>query len=881
MERFPSKNILSSLSQFQPATAEEPNTPQPKPLKRVVSGSALKTLLEGKTGQPKHSDHLNSEFVDYVSKELPRDEKTILTSIITLLSSTFFKTPHNTTSVDAYNGAAFSIRNRLLRRLDGTDQFFNSIKAKRVYYMSLEFLIGRTFDNAMLALGLKNEYSNAIKTLGYKMEDVIDEERDAALGNGGLGRLAACFVDSLACSNYPGWGYGLRYKYGMFQQQIINGYQVEAPDCWLDNPNPWEFPRPEISYKVKFYGNVAKSASNPHGYTWENAVEYEAMAFDVPVPGYGTKNVGNIRLWSCKTNHLFDLNRFNSGDYSGATANMVAADMLTNVLYPNDNHNNGKELRLKQEYLFVSATIQDVIARFKTSGKAWSEFSHMVAIQLNDTHPALGIAELQRILIDDEGMEWDQAWSIVTKTFAFTNHTILPEAMEKWSVPMLGKILPRHLGIIYDINLFFLQHVEKLYPNDRDLLARISIIEESSPQQARMAYLAIVGSHHVNGVAQIHSDIIKDTIFSDFVKVYGPDKFVNVTNGVAPRRWVNQCNPELASLITEAVGDDSWVNHYSKSSKLEEFVDDEDFRRRWWEVKQTKKEQLARYIKNTCGIEVSSNALFDIQVKRIHEYKRQLMNILSVIYRYNKLKNMSPQMRKEQVPRVVVFAGKAASGYYIAKLIIKLINSVADVVNNDKDIGDSLKVVFIPDYCVSAAEVIIPASDISQHISTAGTEASGTSNMKFVMNGGLILGTVDGANVEITEEVGDEQIFMFGVLAHEVDDFRYNQRYHATPPDSALQSVFDTIRSGLFGNPNEFNPLIECSHGAGDNYLVSVDFPSYLMAHDAVEELYKDNDAWVTKSILCAARMGKFSSDRSIDDYAENIWNIEPTAADF
>ncbi|PVU96914.1 hypothetical protein BB559_002208 [Furculomyces boomerangus] len=879
MDRFPSsKAFLSSVISAEVADSAEKPAQTPKPLRRVVSGAALRTLLSGETGQPKHSTTTNAEFEGYWNRPILNDEETITKDVITHLSSTLYKNPSTATTIDAYHASAFSVRDRLLQRWTVVNDHIDSMKVKRVYYMSLEFLIGRTFDNAMLALGVKSQYNTALKRLGYNMEDVIDEERDAALGNGGLGRLAACFVDSLACTNYPGWGYGLRYRYGMFQQQIIDGYQVEAPDNWLDNPNPWEFPRDDITYKVKFYGNLARDPKNPDGFVWVNAVEYDAMAFDVPVPGFGTKNIGNIRLWSCKTNSMFDLNRFNSGDYTGATGNMVAADLLTYVLYPNDNHNEGKELRLKQEYLFCSATLQDIIARFKLSGKSWSEFHEMVAIQLNDTHPTLGIPELQRILLDEEGFSWNEAWEIVTKTFSFTNHTILPEALEKWSVPMLGKILPRHLSIIYDINLYFLQKVEKMFPADREILRNVSIIEETSPQQIRMAYLAVVGSHHVNGVAQIHSDIIKATLFSNFVKIFGSDKFVNVTNGVSPRRWVHQCNPELSELITEVVGDESWVDDYTKTKELENYVDNADFRKRWWDVKQTKKQQLAKYIKNTCGIDVSPNALFDVHVKRIHEYKRQLMNILSVIHRYSTLKKMPQNQRIQEIPRVVVFGGKAASGYYIAKLIIKLINSVADVVNNDSDIGDLLKVVFIPDYCVTAAEVIVPASDISQHISTAGTEASGTSNMKFVMNGGIILGTVDGANVEIAEEVGDEQIFMFGVLAHEVDDFRFHQRYHAEPAHSSLQAVFDTISSGVFGDPNIFHPLIDSASGAGDNYLVSVDFPSYLMANEAVDNLYRDRDAWITKSILCAARMSKFSSDRSITDYAERIWNIEPVS---
>ncbi|KAJ2849691.1 Non-essential glycogen phosphorylase, partial [Coemansia erecta] len=550
--------------------------------------------------------------------------------------------------------------------------------------------------------------------------------------------------------------------------------------------------------------------------------------------------------------------------------------ILTDVLYPNDNTNEGKELRLRQEYLFCSATLQDILARFKKSGKPLRELPDLAAIQLNDTHPTLGIPELMRLLLDEEGLEWDEAWDITTRTFAFTNHTVLPEAMEKWPVPMLDKILPRHMGIIYDINLYFLQGVEKQFPGDRDLLRRISIIEESNPQQVRMAYLACVGSHRVNGVAAIHSDIIKQITFKDFVSVQGADKFINKTNGVSPRRWMNECNPDMSELITEVVGDHSWVNDLTKIKLLENKVNNADFRKRWWDAKQKNKKRLAEYILSTTGIEVSPDALFDVQVKRIHEYKRQLMNILGVIYRYHRLKQMTPEERAKELHRVVIFAGKAAAGYWVAKQVIKLINAVSETVNNDEEIGDVLKVVFIPDYSVTAAEYIIPASDISQHISTAGTEASGTSNMKFVLNGGIILGTVDGANIEIGEEIGEEQIFFFGCLAHEVGDFRHYLRFHQPKPDDALLAALDMIQRNTFGEGHIFKSLIDSILRGGDVYLLSVDFPSYIEAHKAVEAAYRDRDSWITKSILSVARMSKFSSDRSIQEYAEEVWNIEP-----
>ncbi|KAJ2609267.1 Non-essential glycogen phosphorylase [Coemansia sp. RSA 1804] len=885
MSHYNGSGYFSSTIPLSTAKATTPGVPdanvpatKPAALKRVVSGNALKELLAGghASTQPKTPSKEDGEFRDYSHHEIARDVATIKNSVVMHLAATFLRTPSSTDSAHAYLASAFSVRDRLLQRWNLTNEYHDKIGAKRVYYMSLEFLIGRTFDNALLALGLRGEYANVLGDVGFRLEDVIDEERDAALGNGGLGRLAACYVDSMACSNYPGWGYGLRYKYGMFQQQIINGYQVEVPDCWLDSPNPWEFPRPDVTYPVKFYGHLVRDPDSSHRFKWESDVVYDAMAFDVPVPGYGTTNVGNIRLWSCKTNSLFDLNKFNAGDYQGATGGQVAAQILTDVLYPNDNTNEGKELRLRQEYLFCSATLQDILARFKRSGRPLSDLPELAAIQLNDTHPTLGIPELMRLLLDEEGVAWDEAWDITTRTFAFTNHTVLPEAMEKWPVPMLDKILPRHMGIIYDINLYFLQSVEKQVPDDRDLLRRISIIEESNPQQVRMAYLACVGSHKVNGVAAIHSDIIKQSTFKDFVTVQGADKFINKTNGVSPRRWMNECNPDMSRLISEAVGDVSWINDLSKLSALESCVDDTDFRARWWDAKQKNKKRLADYILATTGIHVSPDALFDVQVKRIHEYKRQLMNILGVIHRYHRLKEMASEERAKELHRVVIFAGKAAAGYWVAKQVIKLINAVAETVNNDEEIGGVLKVVFIPDYSVSAAEYIIPASDISQHISTAGTEASGTSNMKFVLNGGIILGTVDGANIEIGEEVGEDQIFFFGCLAHEVEDFRHYLRFHQPKPDPALQAAFDMIQRGTFGDAHIFQSLIDSIVRGGDVYLLSVDFPSYLEAHKAVEASYRKRDAWVTKSILSVARMAKFSSDRSIQEYAEEVWNIEP-----
>lgn len=591
--------------------------------------------------------------------------------------------------------------------------------------------------------------SDGLEELGFRIEDVINQEHDAALGNGGLGRLAACLLDSLATLNYPAWGYGLRYRYGIFKQEIVDGYQVEIPDYWLDF-NPWEFPRHDITVDIQFYGWVRKykDENGKTVHSWQDGEVVQAVAYDVPIPGYGTRTTNNLRLWSSKASSgEFDFQKFNAGDYESAVAEQQRAETISAVLYPNDNLERGKELRLKQQYFWCAASLHDIVRRFKKTKRPWSEFPDQIAIQLNDTHPTLAVVELQRILIDIEGLDWDKAWNIVTSTFGYTNHTVLPEALEKWSVPLVQNLLPRHMQIIYDINLYFLQIVEKKFPNDRELLSCVSIIEESHPKMVRMAYLAIIGSHKVNGVAELHSDLLKSTLFKDFVKVYGPDKFMNVTNGVTPRRWLHQANPKLSALIASKLGGHEFLTDLTRLEKLEHFVDDKDFRKEWSEIKTANKVRLAKYIKDTTGYTVNPTALFDIQVKRIHEYKRQQLNIFGVIHRYLAIKSMTPEEKKNALPRVTIIGGKAAPGYWMAKTVIHLINKVASVVNNDPDVGDLLKVIFIQDYNVSKAEIICPASDISEHISTAGTEGSGTSNMKFVLNGGLIIGTCDGANV--------------------------------------------------------------------------------------------------------------------------------------
>ncbi|KAJ5158321.1 Glycogen/starch/alpha-glucan phosphorylase [Penicillium coprophilum] len=794
------------------------------------------------------------------------------------IETTLARSMYNCDELAAYSGTALAFRDRLIIEWNKTQQRQTFKDQKRVYYLSLEFLMGRTLDNAMLNVGLKDTARDGLNDLGFRIEDVINQEHDAALGNGGLGRLAACFLDSMATLNYPAWGYGLRYRYGIFKQEIVNGYQVEVPDYWLDN-NPWEFPRHEITVDIQFYGNVKKYQDDNGriSHSWEDGEIVQAIAYDVPIPGYGTKTTNNLRLWSSKASSgEFDFQKFNAGDYESAVADQQRAETISAVLYPNDNLERGKELRLKQQYFWCAASLYDIVRRFKKTKRAWGEFSDQIAIQLNDTHPALAIVELQRILIDKEGLEWDEAWQIVTKTFGYTNHTVLPEALEKWSVPLMQNLLPRHLQIIYEINLFFLQSVEKRFPNDRDILSRVSIIEESHPKMVRMAYLAIIGSHKVNGVAELHSDLLKTTLFKDFVKIYGPDRFTNVTNGITPRRWLHQANPRLSALIAEKLGSYDFLKDLTLLDKIEAFVDDKAFREEWAVIKRENKLRLAEHIKATTGYDVNPNALFDVQVKRIHEYKRQQLNIFGVIHRYLTIKAMSAEEKKKVVPRVSIFGGKAAPGYWMAKTIIHLINKVADVVNKDPEIGDLLKVIFIADYNVSKAEIICPASDISEHISTAGTEGSGTSNMKFVLNGGLIIGTCDGANIEITREIGEQNIFLFGNLAEDVEDLRHRHFYGDFKLDPQLERVFNAIKDNMFGDKSDFSALTSSIDEHGDYYLVSDDFNSYITTHEMVDEAFQNQEEWLAKSITSVARMGFFSMDRVTNEYADSIWNVEP-----
>jgi glycogen phosphorylase len=787
------------------------------------------------------------------------------------------KDQYSATKFDNLRSIALVIRDTLVRHWIETQQAYYAHDAKRVYYLSLEFLIGRSLGNNLINTGLYENASKALQQLGNKLEDIRETEWDAGLGNGGLGRLAACFMDSMATLQLPAYGYGIRYEFGIFFQQIINGYQVEIPDNWLRYGNPWEFERPEYLYPVKFYGYV-RQYTDERGVLHnelQNTEDVMAMAYDTPVPGYKNNTVNTLRLWSAKSSREFNLEYFNHGDYHRAVADKGQSEVISKVLYPNDNVFEGKELRLKQEYFFVSASLQDIVRRYKKTHGSFDEFHDKVAIQLNDTHPAIAIAELMRILLDIEAMEWDKAWDITKKTFGYTNHTILPEALEQWPVSLIEKVLPRHIQIIYEVNRRFLELITKTYPGDMGRLSRMSIIEEGPEKKVRMANLAIVGSHSVNGVAAIHSEIIKNRVFRDFYELW-PEKFNNKTNGITQRRWLKLCNPGLSSLISSKIGE-SWVTNLFELKKLAQYSDDDVFQKQWREVKKQNKIFLAEYILNHNKIEVNPDSLFDCHIKRMHEYKRQLLNVLHVITLYNRIISNA---EKTNVPRTVIFGAKAAPGYFIAKLVIKLINSVAETVNNDPRIGDRLKVIFLRNYCVSNAEKIIPAADLSEQISTAGTEASGTGNMKFALNGALTIGTLDGANIEIKEEVGDENIFIFGLSAEEValkksSGYRSWDYYNANPE---LKSAIDMIGGGYFfkEDPNLFMPLMNYLLTMNDHYMLLADYESYIKSQERVSETYKNKKLWTRMSILNAANMGKFSSDRTIEEYADEIWNVKP-----
>lgn len=805
------------------------------------------------------------------------DADSIKHSLANRLEYSAGKDVYTATERDWYNVASYVVRDRLMERWMETQRTYYRQNAKRVYYMSLEFLIGRTLNNSLINIGFAEEFAQAFRDIGLDLEQVRALEPDAALGNGGLGRLAACFLDSIATLGLPGYGYGIRYEYGMFNQRIENGYQVEHPENWLRYGNPWEFPRPEVLYPVKFYGRVVEypDERGQKRYHWVGTEDVMAMAYDTPIPGFHTNTVNNMRLWSAKASRDFDLRYFNEGNYIKAVEVKNESENLSKVLYPDDTTLMGRELRLKQQYFFVSASLQDILRRYLKTHDSFDALPDQVAIQLNDTHPVLAIPELMRVLVDIHHVEWDRAWDITVRTFSYTNHTLLPEALETWPVGLFEQILPRHLQIIYEINHQFLKGVIHRHPGDSDRLRRMSLIDEDNGRRVRMAHLAVVGSHAVNGVAAIHTDLMKSTIFRDFNDYY-PRKISNKTNGVTPRRWLKLANPALARLIGSRIGED-WAKHLDRLRDLAPHADDAAFRADFAAVKRANKERLAAVVQRQLGIQLNIDSLFDVHVKRIHEYKRQLLNVLHVITLYNRIRQGSSAPR---VPRTVIFAGKAAPGYAMAKRIIKLVNDVADIVNNDPAIGDQLKVVFLPNYNVSLAELIIPACELSEQISTAGTEASGTSNMKFALNGALTIGTLDGANVEIREEVGEDNIFIFGMTAQQVAETYARGHnpwdyYHA---NHELRQALDMIASGYFSPDNAelHRPIFNSLTHGGDRYLLLADYASYVSSQEWVAELYTNREEWNRKAILNVAHMGKFSSDRTIREYAEEIWNVEP-----
>ncbi len=777
---------------------------------------------------------------------------------------------------DWWRAVSLTTRGRMMELACEVGKHHQRLNVKRAYYLSLEYLVGRLLENNLVNLRMLDECRIALSELGQDLGDIAEVGPDLGLGNGGLGRLAACFMDSLATLDYPAVGYGINYKFGLFRQKFIDGQQAESPDDWRRFGSPWQICRPEYAVEVPLYGHVEtqfddRGNGRP---VWTGTRSILGVPWDLAVIGYGGESVNYLRLWESKASREFDLDVFNRGGYVEAVREKALSESVSKVLYPNDSTEAGKELRLVQQYFFVTCSLHDIVRRFRASNDDWETLPDKAAIQLNDTHPSIAVAEMMRLLVDDEGLPWDQAWEISRKTFAYTNHTLLPEALEKWSVPLFERVLPRHLQIIYEINRNFLENdVAKRWPGDTDKLAAMSIIEEGSPKMVRMAYLSVVGSHTTNGVAALHTDLLKRRLFKDFHELF-PGRFQNKTNGITPRRWLKACNEELSALIDRSIGEE-WPARLDLLRGLEAFVDDPAFQSEFMAIKLRNKQRLARLIEARCGITVDPTALFDVQIKRLHEYKRQHLNLLHILLLYRRLLQ-DPGL--DIVPRVFVFGAKAAPGYVLAKEIIHAINAVAAVINHDKRIGGKLKVAFIPNYGVSAAEIIIPAADISEQISTAGKEASGTGNMKLALNGALTLGTLDGANVEIREEVGEENIFIFGLTVEEVEELWANgyssiDQYWA---DEELKEVIDWLCSSTFAPKGSFDSIRRSLLDEGDPYLVLADFCSYVEAQARVDATYRDPQKWAKMAILNTARVGKFSSDRTIHEYAKDIWRLSP-----
>ncbi|XP_011621092.1 alpha-1,4 glucan phosphorylase L isozyme, chloroplastic/amyloplastic [Amborella trichopoda] len=910
---------------------------------RNLSHSIDRLVIKSIASDQRLQKSVTEEEIPTVPKPGALDSTSIASNIKYHTEYTPSFTPDNFGLPKAYLATAESVRDALIKNWNETYEYYDRVNVKQAYYLSMEFLQGRALLNAIGNLELTGAYAEALSKLGHDLESIASQESDAALGNGGLGRLASCFLDSIATLDYPAWGYGLRYKYGLFHQNITKDGQEEVAESWLELGNPWEIVRNDVSYPVKFYGKVLTGLRGRK--FWVGGEDVNAVAYDVPIPGYKTKTTINLRLWSTKVSSQdFDLQAFNAGDHGMANQAHANAEKICYILYPGDDSMEGKILRLKQQYTLCSASLQDIVARFeRRSGNDvnWEEFPEKVAVQMNDTHPTLCIPELIRILIDVKGLAWEEAWRITQRAVAYTNHTVLPEALEKWNLELMQKLLPRHVEIIERIDEELIGELVSQYGTaDLELLKKkiksLRILENYplpeavaslfvTPKQlteskdgdksqnvetnakveklkadsksnnskppvedpdlklqkmVRMANLCVVGGHAVNGVAAIHSEIIKEDVFNDFYKLW-PEKFQNKTNGVTPRRWIRFCNPDLSKVLTKWLGTEDWVLNTEKLAELKQFADNEELQKDWSAAKRSNKMKAVSFIKEKTGYVISPDAMFDIQVKRIHEYKRQLLNILGIIYRYKKMKEMSAEERKlKYVPRVCIFGGKAFATYVQAKRIVKLITDVGATINHDPDIGDLLKVVFVPDYNVSVAETLIPASELSQHISTAGMEASGTSNMKFVMNGCILIGTLDGANVEIREEVGEDNFFLFGARAHEIAGLRKERREGEFKPDPRFEEAKKFIRSGAFGkfDYNELVGSLEGNEGFGraDYFLVGKDFPSYIECQDEVDAAYRDQKRWTRMSILNTAGSYEFSSDRTIHQYAKEIWGINP-----
>ncbi|OHU85400.1 MULTISPECIES: glycogen/starch/alpha-glucan phosphorylase [Pseudoalteromonas] len=776
-----------------------------------------------------------------------------------------------------YHALALTIRDRLVARCRATNQYLKEKKTRKAAYLSLEFLMGRALGNAVLNLDLQQGTQQALEQYCTELERVGEAEHDAGLGNGGLGRLAACFLDSCASLALPVVGYGIRYEYGMFNQMIEHGHQVEQPDNWLREGHPWELSAPEQAQRVKFFGHVEtfRDRNGREHRQWIDTQDVLAVPYDVPIPGYQNGVVNTLRLWKSEATDEFDLSEFNAGSYSEAVARKNLAEQITMVLYPNDTSENGKELRLRQQYFLSSASLQDVLIQWvEQYGANFSDFAQYHVFQLNDTHPSIAVAELMRLFVDVYEMDWGDAWQITTKTMAYTNHTLLPEALEKWSVPLFQKLLPRLLEIIYEINARFLAQVALHWPGDVNKQRELSLIEEGAVPQIRMAYLAIVGSYSINGVAALHTELLKSGLFKTFYELW-PEKFNNKTNGVTPRRWLAHCNPKLSALISTKIGT-QWVADFSQIEKLRRYYDDPEFHKQWQEVKRANKQHLCAMVKQRCGVDFDENMMFDVQVKRIHEYKRQLLNVLHVIHLYDRILKGDVE---GMAPRCVLIGGKAAPGYYMAKKIIKLINNVADVINSDEKAKPYLRVAFFPNYNVTAMEAICPATDLSEQISTAGKEASGTGNMKFMMNGAITIGTLDGANIEIRDNVGADNFFLFGAHAEQTEAIRshYNPE-HLITQDPNLKAVMNLLQSGHFNllEPNIFDDIISAIKSPSDQWLVAHDFASYVEAQQKASDTYLDSSTWTRISILNTAASGSFSSDRTIQQYCDEIWRLAP-----